>query len=81
MVTDPRPRSTVNPGSVTALATKLTVMNRRHTGPAGLFHGQLCLALLPGAKRGSDPLPCLRGQGRVVALRGWNVTPAAVKVR
>jgi len=72
-----------NPGSVAALATKLTVMNADGTQVLPAYFTDNYVSLLPGAKRRIEiryPASATKGK-TTVALRGWNVTPAAVKVR
>ncbi len=72
-----------NPGSVAALATKLTVMNGDGTQVLPAYFTDNYVSLLPGAKRRIEiRYPASATKGRTtVALRGWNVTPTAVKVR
>ncbi|MGU3390150.1 glycoside hydrolase family 2 protein [Sphingomonas sp. M1A8_2b] len=72
-----------NPGNVAALATKLTVMNADGTQVLPAYFTDNYVSLLPGAKRRIEiRYPASVTKGRTtVALRGWNVTPTAVKVR
>ena len=72
-----------NPGSVAALATKLTVMNGDGTQVLPAYFTDNYVSLLPGAKRRIEiryPAAAMKGK-TTVALRGWNVTPAVVQVR
>ncbi|WP_083671909.1 glycoside hydrolase family 2 protein [Sphingomonas montana] len=72
-----------NGGPVAALATKLTVMNADGTQVLPAYFTDNYVSLLPGERRRIEiRYPATAAKGTTtVALRGWNVTPAAVPVR
>jgi hypothetical protein len=72
-----------NPGTAAALAAKLTLFGSNGAQVLPALFTDNYVSLLPGETRRIEVrYPASAARGAVtVRLRGWNVTPAAVKAR